>query len=64
MKYSNIIPINGNGYDNNEDDEEWDDNTIQYQLINHIKDINMISSNNYIIDDYKPINIKGSSVII
>ena len=35
------IPINGNVYDNKEDDEEWDDNIKQYQLINHIKDINL-----------------------
>jgi len=35
------IPINGNVYDNKEEDEEWEDNIKQYQLINHIKDINL-----------------------
>ncbi len=35
------IAINVNLYDNKKDDEEWDDNIKQYQLINHIKDINL-----------------------
>ncbi len=35
------IAINGNVYENKEDDEEWDDSIKEYQLIKHIRDIHL-----------------------
>ena len=34
------IPIKGNVNDNKEEEEEWEDNIKQYQLISHVKEIN------------------------